>query len=97
MHPVARSSCCVRVVSTLNAYAIYTIEPAMLVQDILQEELTEAEAYLAQHAASPVLAGINTRIAVFSGQAAPQILDTAQAEQIDLIVMCSHGSTGIKR
>jgi len=86
-----------RVVSTLSEYGMYTTEPMLLLEEMLHEDLKRATIYLAQHAASSTLAGINTRIAVFSGLAASQILDTAQAEQIDLIVMSSHGLLGIKR
>ena len=43
------------------------------------------------------LAGINTDLEVASGLAAPTICSAARLEHADLIVMCSHGETGLKR
>lgn len=43
------------------------------------------------------LAGIDTDLEVASGLAAPAICSAARLEHADLIVMCSHGETGLKR
>lgn len=43
------------------------------------------------------LAGLTTNIGVASGLAPDAICSTALAEHADLIVMCSHGETGLKR
>ena len=43
------------------------------------------------------LAGINTELDLSAGAAAPEIYDAARLEGVDLIVLCSHGETGLKR
>lgn len=43
------------------------------------------------------LAGINTELDLSSGAASPEIYETARLEAVDLIVLCSHGETGLKR
>lgn len=86
-----------RVVNTLSYYGLYATEPVVMLEDTLHEEHTKAASYLARLAASTFLAGIDTHVSVFSGNPAEQILHVAQEEQIDLIVMCSHGYTGLTR
>jgi nucleotide-binding universal stress UspA family protein len=87
----------VRVVGTLQEFGMYTPETTPYVLDMLDEELTQATEYLTKVAASKQLEGISTRIAVFSGSIASHILDVVRDEQIDLIVMSSHGYSGFKR
>lgn len=43
------------------------------------------------------LAGIATEMDVTSGAASPEIDAAARLEHVDLIVVCSHGETGLKR
>ncbi len=43
------------------------------------------------------LAGINTELDLSAGAAAPEIYEAARLEGVDLIVLCSHGETGLKR
>ena len=43
------------------------------------------------------LAGINTDLDLTAGAASPEIYEAARLERIDLIVLCSHGETGLKR
>lgn len=43
------------------------------------------------------LAGINTELDLTSGAASPEIYEAARLEAVDLIVLCSHGETGLKR
>jgi nucleotide-binding universal stress UspA family protein len=57
----------------------------------------EAEAYLEQFTQSDLLAGITLRTQVSAEPPAQSILSYAQSEQVDLIVLCSHGYTGFKR
>ncbi|HLI89402.1 MAG TPA: universal stress protein [Ktedonobacteraceae bacterium] len=86
-----------RVVSTLSEVGIAAREPSVLLQEILEADLAVASAYLARIAGTKELAGIQTGIAVFSGQPASYILDVAEEQHCDLIVMNSHGATGIAR
>ncbi len=87
----------VRVVSPLPEFGMYVPESFPYLQDIQDDEAARATAYLSQMAASVPLDGINTQIAVFSGAIAAHLLDAARDEQIDLIVMSSHGYSGFKR
>ncbi|HEV2580237.1 MAG TPA: universal stress protein [Ktedonobacteraceae bacterium] len=43
------------------------------------------------------LAGIKTELDLSVGAASPEIYEAARLERIDLIVLCSHGETGLKR
>ena len=86
-----------RAVGTHIEFGTYITEPSVLVQEALELDLTMAIDYLARIKASHDLAGIETTVAVRSGGAALTILDVAQMQHVDLIVMCSHGNTGFKR
>jgi nucleotide-binding universal stress UspA family protein len=86
-----------RAVGTHIEFGTYIAEPSVLIQEALELDLTRAINYLARIKASQDLAGIETTVAVRSGGAAQTILGVAQAQHVDLIVMCSHGDTGFKR
>lgn len=64
-----------------------------------QAERAEAAAYLAGtiFTYASDLSGIETEIGVASGLIPPTICSVARTEQADLIVMCSHGETGLPR
>ncbi len=65
-----------------------------------EAQMVQAEEYLSSTvtmAYANELAGIPTEREVDLGNAAPTIFATARQEQIDLIVMCSRGETGLKR
>lgn len=87
----------VRVVDTLNEFGMYSAGAAMFLQTLVERDLKDATEYLTSTAHACRSEGVATKIAVFTGQAAEQILEVARSQQIDLIVMCSHGYTGIKR
>ena len=63
----------------------------------LEEEVARANGYLVQLAASNELEGITVRTETLSGPVAKTLLLFTHLQQVDLIVMCSHGSTGLKR
>ncbi len=86
-----------RVVDTLQELGVYSSLAAIYLQEMLEKERIDAAAYLEEITASPALLGIKTRCAVFSGSAAAMLLHVAQQEDIDLMVLCSHGYTGFKR
>ncbi len=65
--------------------------------ELIKAELKEADSYLKTVASSQVLTGIQTSTEVLYGFAAQQLLSTAQDESVDLIVMGSHGRTGLTR
>src|SRR6266571_2491341 len=86
-----------RAVSMQIEFGTYITEPSVLIQEALELDLTRAIDYLARIKASRELAGIEATVEVRSGGVAQTILDVAQAQHVDLIVMCSHGDTVFKR
>lgn len=77
------------------AYMIYT--PLGTIERLMEEEVAEARRYLEEVAASPALAGVHTRLEVHTGLATPMILFVTESQKIDLIVMSSHGRSGLAR
>ena len=63
----------------------------------LDNDINIATNYLAAIARRNELDGIGLKMKVLTGGAAQKIQDVIEDEQVDLIVMCSHGATGIKR
>jgi len=86
----------VQIVSLATEYwpAITTPYPSMA-QAAVDAELEEASRYLKQIAASAELAGITTKTTTQFGAAAPALLSVALSYNADLIVLCSHGYTGM--
>lgn len=68
-----------------------------LVQSVTDADFAEGEQYLAGLAISPDLRGIPTETVVLLGRTAPTILSVAESSHAEVIVMCSHGYTGVKR
>ena len=69
----------------------------LIVPDVLAEERAVITEYLLHLASSEALKGVPTVREVADGVPAQTILAVARAQQADLIVMCSHGRTGITR
>jgi nucleotide-binding universal stress UspA family protein len=86
-----------RVVSTASEFGMYMDDPTVLMQKAIEEDLAAANGYLLEVAKSQALAGLEIDTGIFTGSAALQIVDVARSKSIDLIVMCSHGESGIKR
>jgi Universal stress protein family len=63
----------------------------------MEENINTATNYLAAIARSEVLDGVGVKMKVLTGVASQTILDVVIEDQADLVVMCSHGDTGIKR
>jgi nucleotide-binding universal stress UspA family protein len=79
-------------------YGPYMLRSAFTVLDQgVQEALKEATHYLEQVATSSYLAGVETDVVAETGSAAAMIFSVTEAKNIDLIVMCTHGDTGLKR
>jgi nucleotide-binding universal stress UspA family protein len=57
----------------------------------------EANAYLQGMQAAVGDSPVSTSLHVTSGPAAEDIIDVADNQKVDLIVMCSHGCSGIER
>ena len=81
-------------------FGTYSVERTILLKpeafERREEAMTSYLAHLSDTYASE-LVGINTETDLVVGAAAPEIDAAAYAEQADLIVLCSHGETGLKR
>ncbi len=64
-------------------------------EQLIEAETTAATGYLQAVVASPKLAGIETTTEVTFGIPARHILASARSGETDLIVLCSHGRTGL--
>jgi len=70
---------------------------APVVHSVLDADQAAAEEYLAGIKQSPELEGITTETRILFGPASPAILAAAESSQADLMVLCSHGYTGMAR
>lgn len=84
-----------RVVSPPNELAPSTA--AETSPGLIDADFAEATHYLQRVTLMSSLLDIHTETVVISGEATATILSTVDARQIDLIVLCSHGYTGMKR
>ena len=101
-HMARKASGCVilvRIVETPVEYwsSLSQVPTASLVETAIESEIDESERYLATLAASPLLAGITVQTVTLFGQVAPSILSAANTYTADIIVISSHGYTGMKR
>jgi nucleotide-binding universal stress UspA family protein len=96
-HASGGSVILVRVVSKFSSLWPSVAERTTLAQQVLAADLAEAERYLGGVTTSHELEGIPTESVVRFGPTVSTILAVAAASQADLIVMCSHGYTGITR
>jgi nucleotide-binding universal stress UspA family protein len=87
----------VRVLDTSPAEMPSAPGRPLLIQTVGETDRTQAESYLTAIAGSNLLAGIPAQIEVPTGLVAPSILATASSKQADIIVICSHGYTGVTR
>jgi nucleotide-binding universal stress UspA family protein len=78
-------------------YGPYLAQPYVLGEEVLKAKEDEAKTYIKTVRQSNKLAGVKVETKVMMGAAALAIQDIAREENIDLIVMCSHGDTGFKR
>jgi len=68
-----------------------------MTEQVIESDLAEGNTYLNEVAKSGVFAGITTTTEVLFGLPAQDILAVAESRSVDLIVMCSHGRTGLSR
>ena len=81
-------------------YASYVSQTLFDAQELQDAELAKATVYLAGVAQSEQFAGIEVEMEPLPGAPAPAVLDFVGrdgGQQIDLVVMCSHGRTGLTR
>jgi nucleotide-binding universal stress UspA family protein len=68
-----------------------------LAQAVIDAGLTEAKKYLLAASTAKVVSNVPTETVVLYGPAATSILAVAHSSSADLVVLCSHGYTGITR
>jgi nucleotide-binding universal stress UspA family protein len=71
-------------------HPIYKDQEIASAEEEARRSVTEAVALLRDR-------GLNARSEVILGRPADEIIDYAERENVDLIVMCSHGASGIRR
>jgi nucleotide-binding universal stress UspA family protein len=86
-----------RVVNLSTEFEAYSSAGPGAIQATADAIIEEARDYLQGKAGSSNLAGVQTETEAISGQAAAAILSAVDTHHIDLIVMCSHGYTGMIR
>ena len=86
----------VRVVSTEPAH-LPTAHKPILTQTVGVADRALAESYLRGVAESELLTGIPVQTRVLVGLVSSSLLAVAADEHADIIVMCSHGYTGVRR
>jgi len=86
-----------RVVPSPFTFASQRKESSVQMQGVVDSDLAGAIDYLTRITASSVLAGVETTTEVFKGTPAETILSVARSQQMDIIIMCSHGYTGMTR
>ncbi len=89
-----------RVALTPARGALFGPEPELASEKTPYEpEITEASTYLmtVTNTYADELAGISVQTEVATGGPAPAVFFTAQRKHVDLIVLCSHDESGLKR
>ena len=74
----------------------YTQAP-LLTEQVIETELDNLDEYLKQIATSEALTGISIKTEAMFGQPLQDILSVVESRRVDLIVICSHGRTGLQR
>jgi nucleotide-binding universal stress UspA family protein len=77
-------------------YGPYLMQGSAFIERDTEDEL-EAKRYLADISTSDALAGIPTETTVLHGAPALALLDAIPQHHVDLVIICSHGYTGVKR
>ena len=85
------------VITPIPNYTGTQVADAYMSRGALEQEQEDVNRYLKTVATSEKLAGVPTITEVSYGTAAHAIEKYAHQQEIDLVVMCSHGRTGFKR
>jgi nucleotide-binding universal stress UspA family protein len=86
-----------QVVNFPNQFASYIGLEPLTMQTVIDTQLEEAKNYLENLTHSNDLSNVHTETAVLVGQPAVHILSVVDTHTIDLLVMSSHGYTGMTR
>jgi len=87
-----------RVVSMpIDASGLMYYEPIVFTQADIDADISRATKYLKTLSKADELDGVGVHTVILVGTVAPSILSTIQSNNIDLVVMNSHGETGLMR
>lgn len=87
-----------RVIEPVEDIALYTAGGTEILAEASTLDLEgSAEEYLKSVQQRLYTAGVTSRFTLIRGRPAETILDVAQAEEVDLIVMSTHGRSGLSR
>ena len=81
-------------------FGTYTVDHLFALKPgAFEKRLAKANDYLTKvvTAYASKLTGIDVATDIVSGAASPAIFSAARWEQVDLVILCSHGETGLKR
>jgi nucleotide-binding universal stress UspA family protein len=76
--------------------AMYEV-PGNFIEEIQKQAITTSEEYLKKTAEKLVAAGVSATWVVLRGNVSESILDYARKNEIDLVIMSTHGRSGIAR
>lgn len=82
---------------TLILFRASDVPPSDVPLSVIEAQARQAQTYLAEVALRPELVGLQVETKTLGGAAALNILDAVQEYQADLLVMSSHGRSGISR
>ena len=86
-----------RIIEPLNKYMVYAGIGQKALREIRKEFLAQTGEYLAKTADQLKKKGINAETVIIEGEPADEILNYADKKQADLIIMSTHGSSGLTR
>ncbi len=87
-----------RVVEPVGSYeASALVQAGFLIPEVEKRKLADAKKYLSLAAEKLNQGGLLTREEVVQGRAAESILDYAEKNKVDLIIISTHGRSGISR
>ena len=86
-----------RIVNLTSQFVSYVALEPITTQAVIDTQLEEAKNYLDNLTRSNDLINVHSETEVIVGQPAINILSVVDARHIDLVVMCSHGYTGMTR
>ncbi len=82
---------------TLILFHVYDVTSSDLIVAVMEAEARRAQTYLAGVELRPELVGLQVETRTLGGAPARNMLDAVQEEQADLLVMSSHGRSGLTR
>jgi len=86
-----------RIIEPLNKYMAYAGISQEALGEMRRKLQTETKRYMAKTADKLKKKGINAKTVIIEGMPSDEILNYADKNQIDLIIMSTHGNSGLTR